>query len=158
MFRPSSHSRATLKRTYCCLGIATVLLAVSSVAAKAQANRSCHDGSIPETSVQTSKTAQGAGPGGSESLDTHGIMLSWTASTTAPASVKGYYIFRRESGPSCESSKSKCEILNPATPIPGTSCTDYAVRPGHSYVYEAKTVGSNTAVSRFSNEANAKAR
>ena len=158
MFRSWLHSRATRRRMCCCLGTLALLSGINPIASEAQSSVNCHDDSVPKTSIHASKTAQGAETGTAEPPYAHGIRLSWDASTAPPASIKGYYIFRRESGPSCQSPKNKCEILNPSTPIRGTRCTDYAVLPGHTYIYEAQTIGVSAVVSQFSNEAKATAR
>ena len=88
----------------------------------------------------------------------HTIKLTWKESTSPASTVEGYYIYRRESGPKCESQPNQCELLNSGKPIKGTNCTDYAVIPGHTYFYEARTVGTNTLKSGYSNSATATAR
>ena len=90
----------------------------------------------------------------------HGIKLTWDPSASPKNTVAGYRIFRRESDSSCGSPAGKCgfEPLNPDTLISGTTCTDYDVQPGHTYVYEAQTVGKNTKYSTMSNPATATAR
>ena len=88
------------------------------------------------------------------------VKLTWDASASPRSTVAGYRILRRESDSSCDKARGKCGFkpLNPHTPIPGTTCTDYDVQAGHTYVYEAQTVGKNSTVSTMSNRATATAR
>ena len=86
----------------------------------------------------------------------HSIKLTWDRSASPQAVVAGYNIFRRESGPACDMPGNTCVRLNPAaTPIDGTTCIDYDVRPGHTYIYQAQSVGTNRKVSSMSKEAKA---
>jgi len=90
-----------------------------------------------------------------------GIKLTWDPSASPKRVVAGYNIFRCEIGPDRDRSHGECEFkqLNPHhIPIIGSTCTDYDVQPGHTYIYEAQTVGSNTRVSTMSNRATATAR
>lgn len=93
-----------------------------------------------------------------QSATAHTIKISWTESISPPNTVAGYLIYRREAGPKCDVQPNQCKILNAKKPVKGNSCTDYAVLAGHTYTYEAQTVGNNTRTSTFSNEATATAR
>jgi hypothetical protein len=82
----------------------------------------------------------------------HRVKLSWdpsaSAHTPGATAVTGYYIYRHELG------NAHVEQTN-STPIQVTRCVDYAVKPGQTYFYQAKTVGSNGRLSVPSNEAKA---
>jgi hypothetical protein len=137
-----------------CISLAIVLLLceVASFAVEPESSRSCQDDTEPPRAAQTSGQSKAA------SGSPHRIKLTWDASASPAKQVAGYSIFRRESGPNCESRKSNCQRLNPVVVIQGTSCTDYSVQPGHTYIYEVQTVGTNAASRGFSNEAKATAR
>jgi hypothetical protein len=138
-----------------CSALAAVILfwAICAFSADPQSDRSCRGSSGPPHAAQTASQT-----GKTESRRPHGIKLTWEASTSPAKQVKGYYIFRRESGPSCQSEKNKCERLNPTMLMQGTSCTDYEVQPSHTYIYQVQTVSISTSLSKFSNEAKATAR
>ncbi len=76
----------------------------------------------------------------------HRVRLSWNASTPAskaPAdAIKGYDLYRRESGKGYEK-------ISPAL-IQGTRCIDYLVKAGQTYYYEAKAVSSSGTASKSS--------
>ncbi len=114
-------------------------------------SQSCRDDSKAPFAVGAS------GPGGStEALagsapKLHSVRLSWDASVSksnAPAdAVKGYNIYRHEPGKAYEQ-------IN-LVPIRETSCTDYAVKAGHTYLYQTKAVSGRGTVSKPSNQATA---
>jgi hypothetical protein len=136
--------------------VAVVILftGIICVAGDEQAARSCRDNSMPVATRQ--KIAVEAK--GEPELKAHGMKLSWHASVPASASpvdaVAGYNIFRRESGKDCQQPGNTCEKINDVL-IPGTSCTDYSVQGGHTYIYQAQAVSSRKAASKLSREARA---
>jgi len=134
--------------------IFTLLVAMTSHATSQEASPSCKDGKVvaAHAGAQTQSTTPSAG--------SPGIRLTWDPSASPKSTVAGYNILRRELDPSCEGTLGKCGFkpLNPHTPIAGTTCTDYEVQTGHTYVYEAQTVGKDSKLSPVSNQATAKAR
>jgi hypothetical protein len=136
---------------------AVMLLAIAVRAADKGLDQSC----TGEVKPAVTATNTGVGVGGPASGHTdpakpYSIKLVWGASVPAKNdSVAGYYIFRRESGKSCDQTGSHCQQLNPNVPIEKTSCIDYQVKPGHTYFYEARAVSGRGVLSGFSNEAKA---
>jgi hypothetical protein len=128
------------------------------VAGDEQAARSCHDNSMPAATRQTIAVETKDKSVSEPELKPHGIKLSWHASVPASTSsvdaVAGYNIFRRESGKDCQQPGNTCEKINEVL-ILGTSCTDYSVQPGHTYVYQAQAVSAGKVASKFSREARA---
>jgi len=105
--------------------------------------------------VANTKDSDAAAP---DHPTSHSIKLTWDRSVSPKSAVAGYNIFRHELGPNCRKNDNDCDFkqLNPPdTPITGTTCTDYAVQPGRTYIYEVQTVGTNTKVSAMSNRARA---
>jgi len=143
-----------------CLASAVVLLATICWANGQQSSQSSGHGLKPTTGHTSNPTAttQDCATGAAANDKPHSIKLSWNPSTSPANMVEGYFIFRRESGPDCQKPGNTCVRLNADTPIAGNSCTDYAVQPGHTYIYQARTAGSNSTASGFSNEARATAR
>jgi hypothetical protein len=145
-------ARATLRP----LLVGTIVLtATSCFAGDKQATRSCRDGSIPPNAKAGASGGSTKHAGASQP---HRIKLSWKASVTATTAPKdpvvGYNIFRRESGADCQPAVNACEKINLAL-ISGTSCTDYDVQAGHTYIYQAQAVSLLHVVSPFSKEAKA---
>ncbi len=143
-----------------CLASAVVLLAMTCCAYGQQGSQNFGHGLRPSTGRPSNPAAatQDCATGAAANDTPHSIKLSWNPSTSPANMVEGYFIFRRESGPECQKSGNTCVKLNAGTPIVGNSCTDYAVQPGHTYIYQARTAGPNSTVSGFSNEARATAR
>lgn len=84
----------------------------------------------------------------------HGIRLQWKPSPSPNATVAGYNIFRRESGPDCQQKVNSCQQINQAI-ISATTCVDYSAQPGRTYIYQAQTVSHSGLRSAMSNEAKA---
>lgn len=149
-----SQPSVQLHRTF--FAIAILLSGTICVAGDEQAARSCRDKSIPARQTGT----QWAGGKSSSELPPkpHGIRLSWKASipasTAAADAIAGYNIFRHESAKDCEQTGNACEKINQAL-ISGTSCTDYFVQGGHTYIYQVQAVSAGKIASRFSREAKA---
>jgi len=113
-----------------------------------QGTHSCRDDSIVVTkgvarAVQKDASASSnpKAPGSGQ----HSVLLSWKA----PAGVvKGYIIERKES------SEPDYNTLS-LVPIRETSCTDDKVLAGHTYIYQARSVGISGRASGPSNQAKA---
>jgi hypothetical protein len=115
-----------------------------------QGDQSCRDGSAASANVALSGPASGT-----QTSKPHSIRLSWGASVPASATardaVEGYNIFRRESGKDCQQPGNSCQKINTAL-VSGTSCTDYSVDLGHTYIYQAQAVSHGKRVSGLSRE------
>jgi hypothetical protein len=156
-----TESSRTALLPYC---LSAVLLAgVTCLAAAQTSNQKCTGD--PDSVVGGPATSQKASSKASESVRTkpskpRTIGLTWNpsvpASTKPQDAVAGYFIFRNESGMSCDQPGSKCKPLNPTVPIVETSCIDYAVKSGHTYTYQTRAVSKGGARSAFSNAATAK--
>lgn len=140
----------------CC--VSTVMfLATTGHGGDKLPDQSCTGENKPAViAASTNAGASNPGPGHTDHNKPHSIRLTWDPSVPAKADkVVGYYIYRRESAESCDQTGSNCQELNPITPIWETSCIDYRVRPGHTYIYQARAVSARGALSGFSNEAKA---
>jgi hypothetical protein len=136
---------------------ATLLVGMGCYAGDNQASRSCRDNSVPVADTQTIGS-------GSQTQDAvvrarpRSVKLSWNASVPASAmpkdAVAGYNIFRSELGKDCLREASACNKIN-QTLILGTSCTDYAVEAGRTYIYKAQAVSVRNVNSKLSNDAKA---
>lgn len=143
-------------------GLKHRILGGSLVSAVLMAGIVCRADDMPgsHSCRDDSKAPSASVPGGSTQAPTasatklHSVRLSWDASVPAsnvPAdAVKGYNIYRHEPG------KAYGQIN--LVLIRETSCTDYAVKAGHTYVYQAKAVSVRGAVSEPSNQATASVR
>lgn len=118
-----------------------------------QGDRNCRDGSVVPANV-----APGGPTAGTQTSKPPGIRLSWGASVPASATardaVEGYNIFRRESGKDCQQPGNSCQKINMVL-ISETSCTDYSVELGHTYIYQAQAVSYGKRVSGLSREVKA---
>lgn len=144
----SLSSRSGLKLRILGSGLVSAILMAGIVcqADDKPGRQSCRDDSTAPSTIGA------IGPGGSSSATKlHSVRLSWDASVpkgNAPAdAVKGYNIYRHEPGKAYEQ-------IN-LVPIRETSCTDYAAKAGHTYIYQAKAVSMRGAVSDPSNQATA---
>ena len=138
------------------VGLAGVLALLAMTCCANAQNTAPH--SSTAATANSAPTTQDCATGAVVNDKPHSIKLKWNPSASPQTMVKGYFIFRRESGPSCEKRDNACVNLNTGNPIIGTSCTDFAVQAGHTYIYQAQTAGSNKTVSVFSKEATATAR
>lgn len=143
-----------------CLGAVILLQSLICRAQQPPASQSCSGEAPPPTArkVQPAPAVKGSPVAATADSVTHTIRLSWTESVSPASTVQGYYIYRRETGPPCNVHPDLCVPLNSGKPVKGNSCTDYSVVPGHTYTYQARTVGKNTLTSTFSNDATATAR
>jgi hypothetical protein len=134
-----------------------MLLATAGHGADKPPDQSCTGEDKPAVIATGANPGAGSpGPGHTDHDKLHSIRLTWDPSVSAEAvRVVGYYIYRRESGKSCDQSGNNCKKLNPNIPIKESSCIDYLVKPGHTYIYQARAVSARGAVSGFSNEAKA---
>jgi len=147
----------------CCLGLlltSTLLAGKASDATSKEASLSCGE----EHASASQAAGQAADRKDSAAVSTDSsrplsIKLTWSPSASPKSAVAGYNIFRCDMGPDCYKNHSNFKQLNPLhSPIIGVTCTDYDVLSGHTYIYEAQTVGTNTKVSTMSNQAKAVAR
>lgn len=157
-------SSGSSRKARCCLGflLASAFLAgMACHATSKETSPSCSDASaaVPQQVQQAASTqdSDAAHPGHSRPRS---IKLTWDPGSSPKGAVAGYRIFRRESDSTCDRAAGACEFkpLNPHTPIKGTTCTDYDVQPGRTYLYEVETVGTNHKVSTRSNQAKASLR
>ncbi len=147
------------------VGVA-ILIASSSLRADSyndQDDPNCRGDSQPPNqavTVNIDRVAKAAGAGASDALGAtttpsedaapsshpHRVRLSWNASTpaskAAPDAIKGYDVYRRDSG------KGYGKINTSL--ISGTSCIDYLVEAGQIYYYEAKAVSAFGTTSKSS--------
>ena len=138
-------SNGQLHRALCVSVVAMILLSGIASCATDKDIHNCHDDSI------------GANPPAArpdEIFDVadskpHRIKLSWDAPAGA---VEGYIIERKELGKGEDYKKIG------RVPIRETSCNDFEVIPGHTYLYRARSVGPDGRVSGPSNQAKAKVR
>lgn len=146
-----------------CFAASILLTSLVCLAQPPQDTQRCNGDPAPSTALK----AQPAPPEKASPVTaaanptTHTIRLSWTKSVSPASTVQGYYIYRRETGPSCQAHPNECASLNPMNPqkpVTGNGCTDYSVVSGHTYTYQARTVGKNNLVSTSSNDATATAR
>ena len=145
----------------CCLFAGILLASFACHAQQAQVTQSCNGDPAPPTTAkpQLTPAKESSLVDATPSPTAHTIRLSWKESVSPASTVKGYYIYRRETGPWCKTHE--CEPLNPMNPmkpVTGSSCTDYSVVSGHTYIYQARTVGKNNLTSTSSNDATATAR
>jgi len=114
-------------------------------------SHNCRDDSISSSTVGASRTTE-ASTAGVAKLPS--VRLSWDASVPASTrpvdAVEGYNIYRHEPG--------KIYQQINLVLIHETSCTDYAVKSGHTYLYQAKAVSAQGAISKPSNQATARVR
>ena len=142
---------------------ASLICCVSTVMLLATAGHAADKSPDPSCTGENKSAviATGANPGARSSGVTghnqpHSIRLTWDPSVPGKADkVVGYFIYRHESGKSCDQSGNNCQELNPIVTIKETSCIDYRVKPGHTYIYQARAVSARGALSGFSNEAKA---
>lgn len=106
-------------------------------------SHNCRDDSKAVSSVD------GSGIAGSTEAKLPSVRLFWDAGIPAskrPAdAIQGYNIYRREPGKAYEQ-------INLVV-IRETSCTDYAVKVGHTYLYQTKAVSMQGTISKPSNQA-----
>jgi hypothetical protein len=145
-----------------CLGLllaSAFLAGIVCHATSKQTSPSCNGGKAPagqESRQAANANTKDSDAGVPDHPISHTIKLTWDRSASPQTAVAGYNIFRRESGPNCDKPGNTCVQLNPATaPIQGTTCIDYDVRPGRTYIYQAQSVGTNRKLSSMSNEAKA---
>lgn len=150
----SSAECSSLPWTACALAL--VLLSSCALRAEGQTKESScygdHDPAQSQSSVKSGSVSNGISP----TLGPHGIKLTWNPSPSPNATVVGYNLFRREVGPNCQQKNNRCHQVN-RTVISGTTCVDYSAEAGHTYIYQAQTVGHGGVVSVMSNEAKATA-
>jgi hypothetical protein len=143
----------------CCLYLLLTSAFLTGIACHATSKETSPSCSGREAEVgQEARQAVNAKGFGSVAPDhptSHGIKLTWDPSAAPKSAVAGYNIFRRESGPKCNGDCKFRQLNSTHSPITGNTCTDYDVQPGHMYIYEAQTVGTNTKVSTMSNRATA---
>ena len=149
-----SRSELRLRILGGCLVSAVLMTATVCRADSMTGNQSCRD------DLKAPSTVGASVPAGSTHVSTavaatlHSVRLSWNASVPASNSpadaVKGYNIYRHEPGKAYEQ-------INLVL-IRETSCTDYAVKAGHTYLYQATAVGMQGAMSKPSNQATASVR
>jgi hypothetical protein len=144
-----------------CLASSILLASFACHAQPPRDGQSC-SGDAPPPGAQKTQPApttnEGSPTTAAANPTTHTIRLTWTESVSPASTIEGYYIYRRETGPPCQVHPNQCEPLNPKKPITGSACTDYSVVSGHTYIYQARTVGKNSQTSTFSNDATATAR
>ena len=140
---PSMRSNHQLHRVLYGSVVAVILLSGIACSASDQGIHNCHDDSVgPNTyAAKPGETSQ------VEDSKPHRVKLSWDAPADA---VQGYIIERKELGTGGDYKKISL------VPIRETSCNDYEVIPGHTYLYRARSVGSEGRVSGPSNQAQAK--
>jgi hypothetical protein len=151
--------RSRLMSRYCL--VASILLgSLVCYAQRPQDSQSCSGDPAPPAArkSQLAPAKESSSPAATADPTTHTIRLSWTESVSPASTVEGYYIYRRETGPPCQKHPNDCEPMNPKKPVTGSGCTDYSVVAGHTYTYQARTVGKNSVTSTFSNDATATAR
>jgi hypothetical protein len=145
------------------LACSILLMSLACHAQAPQVTQSCNGDPAPPTArkSQPAPAKESSPVAATANPMTHTIRLSWTESVSPASTVQGYYIYRRETGPSCQTDPNECEPLNPMNPkkpVTGNGCTDYSVVSGHTYTYQARTVGKNSLTSTSSNDATATAR
>ena len=122
---------------------AAILISATLSYASDQGTHSCRDDSAAATKdaakpIHTSESKAAA-------TRQHSVLLSWDA----PAGVvKGYIILRKELP------KDNYSTIS-LVPIRETSCTDYDLVAGHTYLYQARSVGVSGRVSVPSNQVKA---
>ena len=143
-----------------CLASSILLANLVCLAQRPQDTQSCTGDPAPATArkAQSTATEKASPVSATTNPTTHTIRLSWTESVSPASTVEGYYIYRTETSPSCQAHPNECAPLNPKKPVTGNSCTDYSVVSGHTYTYQARTVGKNSLISTSSNGATATAR
>lgn len=143
-----------------CLALSVLLASLVCTAQAQQDSQSCNGDSAPAVAarVQPTTMKKGSVAASAPSPTAHTIKLSWIESASPASTVAGYYIYRRETGPPCQSQPTPCVPLNPNKPLKGKGCTDYSVVPGHTYIYQAQTVGKNSLSSAYTGDASATAR
>lgn len=145
------------------LASSILLASLACHAQQPQVSQSCNGDPAPPAArkSQPAATKEGVPVVATASPTAHTIRLSWTESVSPASTVQGYYIYRHEIGPWCQAHPNECEPLNPMNPkkpVTGSGCTDYSVVSGHTYTYQARTVGKNNLTSTSSNDATATAR
>ena len=142
----------------CCFTSSILLVSLICRAQQPQDSQSCTGDPVPLAARKAQPAQKDSSVAATANLATHTIRLTWTESVSPASTVEGYYVYRRESGPPCQVHPNECEPLNLRKPVKGGGCTDYSVVSGHTYTYQAQTVGKNTVTSTFSNDAIATAR
>ena len=153
-------ARSLISISRCCLSSSIILVSLICPAQQPQSSQSCAGGPPPSSVLRASQTA------GKKDLTlpaapdptAHTIRLSWVESISPASTVEGYYIYRRETGPNCQAHPSQCQFSKLGKAVKGNGCTDYSVVPGHTYMYQAQTLGKNSSTSTFSNDATTTAR
>lgn len=143
-----------------CLSSSLVLIGLVCLAQRPQNSQSCTGGPPPSRGSGVAQAAANPRSTLAAAADptAHTIRLSWVESVSPASTVEGYYIYRRETGPSCQAHPNQCQPLKLGKPVKGNGCTDYSVVPGHTYIYQAQTVGKDYQTSTMSNDATATAR
>lgn len=148
--------------SFCCVASSVLLLSLVCLAQQPDDSQSCTGTPAQSTAPRAEPVALNKGLAVADTASPiahpHTIKLTWTESISTPSTVGGYYIYRRETGPKCQIHPNHCQLLNLNKPIKGSGCTDYSVVAGHTYIYQAQTVGKNSLTSTFSKDAIAKAR
>ena len=143
-----SRSGLKLRILGACLSPVILFAGIICRADDAPGSHNCRDDSKAISVVDRSGIA------GSTEAKLPSVRLSWDASIPAskrPAeAIQGYNIYRREPGKAYEQ-------INVVL-IRETSCTDYAVKVGHTYLYQAKSVSMQGGMSKPSNPATASVR
>jgi len=137
-----------------CLVAAILMGGIVCRAEDKPGSQSCRDDSKPPSAVHASEPSGTTEASAVSATKPHSVRLSWDASvpaSNAPAdAVQGYNIYRHEPG-------KQYEQINLVL-IRETSCTDYAVKAGHTYFYQSTAVSVRGAVSKPSNQAMATVR
>lgn len=143
-----------------CLAAGILLASLVCSAQQPQESQSCSGDRAPAGAEKAQPAAMKKASfiAATANPTSHTIRLSWIESASPASTVAGYYIYRRETGLPCQSQPTGCVPLNPNKPVKGKGCTDYSVVPGHTYIYQAQTVGKNSLSSTYSNDATATAR